>query len=300
MATWSQLYDTYNGVLDSSRLLLLNDRETVHNNRTVFSREAISPLTPYTYFHVPHGRTVWYVWMNSIEPEYKAILEQVVLSMKFGSHTPTALKEAYGSNFDPMPLQPKPMNSARELPVVWGDLFPPIIASIANDYITPVAVTEQINCGHNNAPVCPNGTHGPQHYGAENAIDIDVGIGTNVRSSATSTLYSANWSNDGYGNHVVLYDSQNNYLAYYAHLDWFYIEPGLPVPQGGFIGQSGDSGAGGPHLHFHVQTTGGNPVDLAGMPGLTLNADYPNCGESESSCPEEGGAGFDCDCGQVN
>lgn len=56
LANWSQLYDTYNGVLDSSRLLLLNDRETVHNNRTVFSREAISPLTPYTYFHIPHGR----------------------------------------------------------------------------------------------------------------------------------------------------------------------------------------------------------------------------------------------------
>ena len=103
--------------------------------------QAISPLTPYTYFHVPHGRTVWYVWMNSIEPEYSAILEQVVLSMKFGSHTPTTLKEAYGSDFEPMPLQPRPMNQPRELPNVLGDLFPPTIASIANDYISTLSIS---------------------------------------------------------------------------------------------------------------------------------------------------------------
>lgn len=49
-----------------------------------------------------------------------------------------------------------------------------------------------------------------------------------------------------------------------------------------------------PHLHFHVRTTNWGAVNLVGIPNLTLNSNYPNCGKT--SCPADS---FECTCGQV-
>lgn len=155
-----------------------------------------------------------------------------------------------------------------------------------------------------NAPVC-TGTH--RNHAGE-AIDIVVGTGTPIRNSATSFTNSAGWNNNGYGYLVTMYDDQNEYIAYYAHLssiNYTTLYSYWPVPQGYIIALSGDTGGEngggvGAHLHFHVRTTGWAAVDLSNMNGLTLNGNYPNCGKSEDSCPQDGGAGFDCTCGSIN
>lgn len=143
---------------------------------------------------------------------------------------------------------------------------------------------------------------GGTHSGAAaKAIDIGVSYKTIV-AAATSTLYGVQWSNSGYGNLVKLKDtSPNGYIAYYAHLNWFAIDPNVPViPQGGGIGQSGAIGApGSPHLHFHVQTTSNSPISLTGMTNLTLTGNYPNC--SKATCNEiKALPNQECECGRVN
>ena len=230
--------------------------------------------------------------MNSVDEEYKSILERIGHSMEFGKNAPTKLKDAYDDqNFRSLSLELED----RKHGLQWNRGF---LASIANDYQPPVSASASILCGFANSSLCDDGTH---KWSAANAVDIGVGIGNTVKNSATSYRNSAGWDNSGYGYLVTMYDSQNNYIAYYAHLHWIdyaTLNSYYPVPQGFRIGISGDSGAGGPHLHFHVRTTGWAAVDLAGMPGLSLDSeDYPHCGQS--TCAELEALGS-CECGHIN
>lgn len=301
---WSKTYDANYDMILPDKILVLNEEKFVQEEKDseAFRKAAISPLTAYTYVNVPWGRTVWFFWMNSVDEENQAVLEKMVRSMRFGENAPTSLQEAFGQDFRPLPLELEaPGSIEKHVFPQWNSVASStaLIASIATDYITPVTTSARIACGHANAPVC-SGTHSGH---AGEAIDIGVGIGTSVRNSATSFTNSAGWNNAGYGYLVTMYDDQNEYIAYYAHLssiNYSTLYSYWPVPQGYQIALSGDTGAGGAHLHFHVRTTGWAAVDLSNLNGLTLYSDYPNCGESESSCPGNGGDGFECTCGWIN
>lgn len=123
-----------------------------------------------------------------------------------------------------------------------------------------------------------------------------------TRNARASYLDFAGWGG-GYGHLVKMDDRYYDYIAYYAHLSDINYEnlmedpPSPPpeiIPQGVEVGLSGESGdVTGAHLHFHVQSYGGAAIDLNGMVNLTLNADYPNCGDV--ACTDE-----TCLCGDVN
>ena len=99
---------------------------------------------------------------------------------------------------------------------------------------------------------------------------------------------------------IKMRDPNTDQLAFYGHLSWIAnMSPWYPyVPQGITIAGSGDSGAGGRHLHFHVEKRTGGAIQLNGMTDLSLNSQYPDCDKPKSDCdiPD----GFQCNCGSVN
>jgi murein DD-endopeptidase MepM/ murein hydrolase activator NlpD len=288
LADWSEKYDKINTGFSPDEIQVKGAYSTRVGDLEVYRKEAVSPLTHYTYVNVPHGKTMWFIWTNATG-EQAAVFEHVVNSFKFGKNTPTTLQEAYGQGFQALLLERR-----EGVSILKGSATP---LSISNDYRVPVngPTTRYILCGGTNAPIC-NGTHSGS---AAKAIDISLPTGNSIKNSATSYENSAGWDSSGYGNLVTMYDSTNGYVAYYAHLssiNWSNLYNYWPVPQGMEIGLSGCSGnCGGAHLHFHVRTTGWAAVNLSGMPNLSLNGNYPNCGYTTCPNPPD----FQCTCGQV-
>ena len=291
LAEWSQAYSEAISAFAPRDVRVQSVSQIRVGGVEAFREEGASPLTQYTYVNIPHQRIVWFVWMNRMGGEYGTLFDHVVGSLRFSENTPGTLQEVYGQSFQPIPLRGslggEGTNAGQSYPAPLG---------ISADYRVPVRApwTRYILCGNINAPVC-DGTHSGS---AAKAIDISLPQNTSVVNSATSRTNSAGWNPYGYGNLVTMYDWRNNYVAYYAHLSSFNWSNLFPpegwVSQGIEIGRSGCTGnCGGPHLHFHVRTTGWVAVNLAGMPHLTLYSSYPNCGHS--TCP----GSFQCTCGRV-
>ena len=161
--------------------------------------------------------------------------------------------------------------------------------SAPSGYRVPVDNYHPILCGDANASIC-GGTHSGT---ASQAIDISITAGTSVKNSASGYWVFAGWNTQGYGNLALILDWTHWYTAYYAHLSALRNTSAYPVLQGTEIGLSGDSGCPGAyHLHFHVKNSTSG-IDLHGMPNLTLDSSYPNCGYI--TCP----GFFECQCGRV-
>ena len=93
-------------------------------------------------------------------------------------------------------------------------------------------------------------------------IDIAVGNGTPVVSSASGTVIVAGWMG-GYGNLVVV-DHGNGVSTAYGHNTGVTVGVGQSVAQGQLIAYSGNTGhSTGPHIHFEVRINGA-PVDPLG------------------------------------
>jgi murein DD-endopeptidase MepM/ murein hydrolase activator NlpD len=87
-------------------------------------------------------------------------------------------------------------------------------------------------------------------------IDIAVGSGTPVVSSAAGTVIVAGWMG-GYGNLVVV-DHGNGIATAYGHNTSLAVGVGQSVAQGQVIAYSGSTGhSTGPHVHFEVRVNGG-------------------------------------------
>ncbi|HZG36602.1 MAG TPA: peptidoglycan DD-metalloendopeptidase family protein [Gaiellaceae bacterium] len=87
-------------------------------------------------------------------------------------------------------------------------------------------------------------------------IDIAVGNGTPVVSSASGTVIIAGWMG-GYGNLVVV-DHGNGISTAYGHNTSVTVGVGQHVAQGQLIAYSGNTGhSTGPHVHFEVRVNGG-------------------------------------------
>jgi murein DD-endopeptidase MepM/ murein hydrolase activator NlpD len=103
----------------------------------------------------------------------------------------------------------------------------------------------------------------PGHTG----IDIAVPTGTQVRTTMDGRVISAGWNNQGYGNLVIVENSE--YRTYYAHLSSIPVSVGDEVKAGTVIGLSGSTGhSTGPHLHYEIRK---NKVPIDPAP-VTLNA----------------------------
>ncbi len=96
------------------------------------------------------------------------------------------------------------------------------------------------------------------------ALDIAAPMGTPVHAADSGYVLLAGWSNDGYGNHIMI-DHGNGYVTLYGHLSRIAVQPGQAVQQGDPIGNVGSTGnSTGPHLHFEIRQNnyGLNPYDF--------------------------------------
>ncbi len=101
-----------------------------------------------------------------------------------------------------------------------------------------------------------------QRWGRLHAgIDIGVGYGTPIHSSASGTVIFAGWMG-GYGN-LVIVDHGGGLSTAYAHQSSISVGGGS-VSQGQVLGYVGCTGhCFGPHLHYEVRVNG-SPVDPLG------------------------------------
>ncbi len=304
---WSETYNKTGNMFAPGEVQIQDARQIKLSglvDREAFREVGISPLTEFTYVNIPHGKTVWFIWMNSTDKEDMGVFEHIVDSLRFGRNTPTTLQEIYGQDYKS--LSPRPTwkiktgpQGLRSNQVSDAHIFSATRLLAPSNYQVPVSgpTTRYIACGNLNAPVC-GGTHTGS---AAKAIDIGLPTGTSVRSSATAYVNWVGWNAQGYGWLVMLQDTVHSYIAYYAHLSSinFANLSVQPIPQGLEIGLSGNSGGNfDPHLHFHVRTTEWSAVDLTGMPNLTLysapaSSSYPNCGYTTYP------GSFQCTCGKV-
>ena len=98
------------------------------------------------------------------------------------------------------------------------------------------------------------------------ALDIARAVGTPVKAADNGFIVAAGWSNDGYGNNIVI-DHGNGYQTQYAHLNRIYVKVGQAVGKGTEIGQMGSTGRStGPHLHFEVRKNGVRVNPLSFLP----------------------------------
>ena len=93
-------------------------------------------------------------------------------------------------------------------------------------------------------------------------IDIGVGYGVPIGSSAVGTVIYSSWMG-GYGN-VIIVDHGDGLSTLYAHQASLAVGTGAHVARGQTVGYVGSTGfSTGPHLHYEVRVNG-NPVDPMG------------------------------------
>jgi len=98
---------------------------------------------------------------------------------------------------------------------------------------------------------------GNDYWSGHLAIDIAAGLGASIWAADSGVVVYAGWSNNGYGNMVML-DHGNGWQTLYAHLSSVNVGCGQSVGQGQLIGLGGSTGnSTGPHLHFETRFEGG-------------------------------------------
>ncbi len=85
-------------------------------------------------------------------------------------------------------------------------------------------------------------------------VDISANLNTNVYSTIYGKVDKIMYSRFGYGNRIVIKNSQG-FETLYAHLSKnIYVKKGQVVKKGQLIATSGNSGlSSGPHLHYEIR-----------------------------------------------
>lgn len=180
--------------------------------------------------------------------------------------------------FEPQPLEPRVLKSARKLPG-WkspGLAYPLAIISLpspASAWIAPIASGNnyRINCG--SSQHVDDEPHKYSRYAADIAMYLAP-----VKSAHRSWIDFSGWANGGWGNLVMASTDflfPRVYTLHYAHLDSISVSPGQELGTGGHVGTSGNTGVGNYHLHFHIRSSS-DSVDLTGMSGFYPDSDYPD------------------------
>lgn len=90
----------------------------------------------------------------------------------------------------------------------------------------------------------------PYRNGLHEGIDLRAAIGTPVYATASGEVVNAKAAGTGFGGNSLRILHADGWMSYYAHLSELFVERGDTVNVGQVIALSGDSGAGGPHLHY--------------------------------------------------
>lgn len=122
---------------------------------------------------------------------------------------------------------------------------------------------EPVEAGPSSSGLPVTGRLTQDFHAGHPALDIAIPVGTPVRAAMGGEVVFAGWSEEGYGNLVVV--ESGPYRAYYAHLSQIPVAVGQVVQAGAVIGLSGNTGRStGPHLHYEVRANG-QPVDPRGL-----------------------------------
>jgi murein DD-endopeptidase MepM/ murein hydrolase activator NlpD len=98
---------------------------------------------------------------------------------------------------------------------------------------------------------------GNDYWSGHLALDIGAGEGMAIYAADSGLVVFAGWSNNGYGN-MVMIDHGNGYQTLYAHMSRLSVRCGQSVSQGQTLGAAGNTGNSfGAHLHFEVRYLGG-------------------------------------------
>lgn len=90
-------------------------------------------------------------------------------------------------------------------------------------------------------------------------IDIGAPMGTAIHALTNGVVEYAGVMS-GYGNVVMI--NHGNIISLYAHNSSLLVSVGQTVKGGQLISYSGNTGlSSGPHLHFEIRDTNGNPID---------------------------------------
>ena len=98
-----------------------------------------------------------------------------------------------------------------------------------------------------------------------NGLDFAIEVGNPVYSTGDGVVeeVTVNYSRRGFGCYVLV-DHGFGYKTRYAHLSSVYVQQGMKVKRGDFLGKTGNTGkSSGPHLHYEVIYMGRpvNPVN---------------------------------------
>lgn len=86
-------------------------------------------------------------------------------------------------------------------------------------------------------------------------IDLPAILGTPANSISAGIVVVAGFSNDGYGNKVII--QSGDYEITYAHFKEVYVKKGQQVGFHELIGRVGSTGAStGPHIHLEIRYKG--------------------------------------------
>ena len=254
LAEWTDQYEeklNENFVPSQAVWLERKDLRTVQ--WTGHQRTGETPLGPVVFTNIQNGNIVWFVWSNIGHDDFE-IYEHVVDSLKFGERTPKSLQELYGGEFIPFPArldnQDSFPNDANQLfslrnPFTMANPIG-ILGTDPPGYRLPFTGNFVITCG----PSCCS-----SHTSLPEAIDYGLPMNTTVKSTYNGNVSFFGWKNDTYGNTLTI-DHTSSRRSHYSHLDYFMVfSLGEYVSIGTSVASSGDTGAGGAHLHFEVRTT---------------------------------------------
>jgi murein DD-endopeptidase MepM/ murein hydrolase activator NlpD len=252
LAKWTDLYERSSSIFDSSEVKI-NRAEAVRSpagdNRKGFIVQGVSPESEFRFTNIPHGRTVWFIWMNS-QDAFFLTYKEMADSFRFSGNTPTTLAEAYNLGPSPLvrdtPISSIAMGNTRRSPGL-ADYRSIFVGS--PDYRLPFSGTYVIT----NGPGCSS-----THIGTSSeAIDYGLPTNTGVLATKTGNVAFAGWNTQGFGNLVTI-DHGGGYYSYYAHLNSFVnLYSGKYVYQGLLIAYSDNTGnSTGAHLHFEVRLNG--------------------------------------------
>ena len=270
ISDWVVAYNEAMNLFDED--LLAFELRSISGYPSVY-KSAQSPLTPYEVLTIKRGDVIWFIWGNSVgSTEFSKVAnsfhwrsdDQYLTLTEMGIH-PTMRIDVDNRLFS----APRNESRAGSAPSGAHNRMPNGIPGTPEGYRMPFNVSHPITQGPHSYcyPYSHTGT-------AAQAIDFSMSQGTYVANSSNGQIERNGWDNQGYGNLVGVQDDSNR-IAFYAHLQtrtWRSVNS--YIPQSAWIGSSGNTGnSTGPHLHFHVRTTGRTPVDITGIPTMTFNGD---------------------------
>lgn len=210
---WTEKYDAVSNDFDES-LMIRQTRQVYRINKSPAVYESgISPLTPYQFTNLSHGKTVWFIWTNitpSQEDPYSTVYENIVKSFQFGENSPTRLKQVYGESFEPLKLSDTQSEENVNQSLALSNKWNPInsipsssILALGSSWKSPVL--KQTNGNPRNVR-CGSEAHNDNKNGTYSKYAADIGVSeyTNVYAAMGGTVSFAGWAFNGYGNLLTL------------------------------------------------------------------------------------------------